>query len=112
MYIFLGAGSGIGRATCEILAKEGANVVAVDRNLASANKTAENLQRDTSQQHLSLELDVVSKTNIKNTLNEVLNVFKKPPSIVVNSAGITRDNFLLKLSEEDFDEVINVNLKV
>lgn len=38
--------------------------------------------------------------------------YKKPPSIVINCAGITRDNFLLKLSEEDFNEVIDVNLKV
>lgn len=87
-------------------------MIAVDRNLASAKTTVKNLKTEPSQHHLSLEVDVASKTNIKNALDEVLKVFKRPPSVVVNSAGITRDNFLLKLSEEDFDEVINVNLKV
>lgn len=108
---FTGAGSGIGRATCEILAREGASVVAVDRNLENAKKTIENLQNN-SAQHLSLEVDVGCKANVLNALKEVVKVFNKPPSIVVNSAGITRDNFLLKLSEQDFDDVINVNLKV
>lgn len=41
----------------------------------------------------------------------VLKRYSKPPTIIVNSAGITRDNFLLKLSESDFDQVIDVNLK-
>lgn len=72
----------------------------------------ENLKTDQTQQHLSLEVDVASKSNIKNALDEILKVYKKPPSILVNSAGITRDNFLLKLSEEDFVDVLNINLKV
>lgn len=45
-------------------------------------------------------------------LNSIVNDYNKPPSIVVNCAGITKDNFLLKMSEQDFDDVINVNLKV
>lgn len=56
-------------------------------------------------------MDVTSHSNINATLNEVILKFKRPPSIIVNSAGITRDNFLLKMSEIDFDNVINVNLK-
>lgn len=86
-------------------------MVAADRNLASANKTIE-LLKDNSSDHLSLEIDVASKTSITAALGAIVNKFKKPPSVIVNSAGITRDNFLLKLSEEDFEEVINVNLKV
>ena len=38
--------------------------------------------------------------------------YQQTPTIAVNSAGITKDNFLIKLSEQDFDDVINVNLKV
>lgn len=51
-------------------------------------------------------------TSIKDGLKKILDTFSKPPTIIVNCAGITRDNLLLKLSEEDFDEVIDVNLKV
>jgi NAD(P)-dependent dehydrogenase (short-subunit alcohol dehydrogenase family) len=51
-------------------------------------------------------------SSIKSALKATLEHFSKPPSIIVNSAGITRDNFLLKLSHTDFDDVININLKV
>lgn len=108
---FSGAGSGIGRATCEVLAREGASVVAADRNFANANETVKQLKTQTPE-HLSLEIDVASKTSVNAALNEVLKAFRQPPSIIVNSAGITRDNFLLKLSEQDFEDVMNVNLKV
>ena len=40
-----------------------------------------------------------------------LNIFSRPPDIVVNSAGITMDKYLLRMSEESFDKVIDVNLK-
>lgn len=109
--IFSGAGSGIGRATCEVLAREGASVVAADRNFANVNETVKHLKTQTPE-HLSLEIDVASKSSVNAALNEVLKAFRKPPSIIVNSAGITRDNFLLKLSEQDFEDVVNVNLKV
>ena len=49
---------------------------------------------------------------MKNALNFIVNKFSKPPSAVVNAAGITRDNFLLQMSQEEFDDVIRVNLKV
>lgn len=61
---------------------------------------------------MSLELDVSSSDSIKTALNEMIAKYNRPPSIVVNSAGITKDNFLLKMSEQDFDDVVNVNLKV
>lgn len=106
-----GAGSGIGRATCQVLAREGANVIAADKNLNSAKETVDSLESK-SVDHLGLKVDVESSESIKGALKKVLEVFERPPSIIVNSAGITRDNFLLKLSEKDFDEVVNVNLKV
>lgn len=62
--------------------------------------------------HFSLEMDVSSSDSVQRTLNEILSKYKKPPSIIINSAGITKDNFLLKLSEQDFDDVVSVNLKV
>lgn len=112
--MFVGAGSGIGRATCKVLAREGANVVAADRNEESAIQTVSAISKELcpNQQHLALILDVAQSASIKNALLTVVDVFKKTPSIIVNCAGITRDNFLLKLSEADFDEVIDVNLKV
>jgi len=106
-----GAGSGIGRATCQILAREGASIVAADRNVQNAQETVNLLPKDLAQNHLSLAVSVQNSEHVKQSLQDVLEKFSKPPSIVVNSAGITRDNFLTKLAEADFDEVIDVNLK-
>ncbi|CAG9765106.1 unnamed protein product [Ceutorhynchus assimilis] len=103
------AGSGIGRATCQLLAKEGATVLAADKILSSAEETVKLLPQD--QKHLSVQLSVENKENVKEALENAIKIYSKPPSIIVNAAGITRDNFLGKLSEEDFMEVIDVNLK-
>ncbi|XP_055632341.1 estradiol 17-beta-dehydrogenase 8 [Toxorhynchites rutilus septentrionalis] len=104
-----GAGSGIGRVTSQLLARDGATVVAVDRNLDAANATIEAL--NTKNDHIALEMDVSSSDSISKVLRAVTEKYKRPPTIVVNSAGITRDNFILKMPEADFDAVVNVNLK-
>lgn len=59
-----------------------------------------------------LELDVGSSQSVNQALSATIDQMKRPPTVIVNSAGITRDGFLLKMSENDFDSVINVNLKV
>lgn len=110
------------------MARDGATIIGVDRNGDAAAETVKALGNGMSENieckrqnnefsinisaHMSLEMDVSSSESIKTALNEMIEKYKKPPSIVVNSAGITKDNFLLKMSEEDFDAVISVNLKV
>lgn len=104
-----GAGSGIGRATSKLLSRDGAIVVAVDRNLKAAEETIQSL--DAQKQHAAFEMDVSSSDSIAAVLKATIERYQRPPMIVVNSAGITRDNFLAKMPESDFDAVINVNLK-
>lgn len=104
-----GSGSGIGRAACSILSREGASIIAVDKNLESAKQTIKLLDRN-SKSH-AFEIDISSNDSIRSGLREILNKFQTPPSIIVNAAGITKDNFLLKMDENDFDDVIRVNLK-
>ncbi|XP_016981130.1 estradiol 17-beta-dehydrogenase 8 [Drosophila rhopaloa] len=103
-----GAGSGIGRATCRILARDGAQVIAADRNLQAAQETARELG---SERSAALEVDVSSAQSVQSAVAEALGKFSKAPSIVVNSAGITRDGYLLKMPERDYDDVYGVNLK-
>lgn len=62
--------------------------------------------------HISIPLSVENKESVENALETVLKTYSKPPTIIVNAAGITRDNFISQLSEEDFMEVLDVNLKV
>lgn len=103
-----GAGSGIGRAACKILVREGVKVIAADRNFEAAKET----QKLLGDNVYAIEVDVSSSKSVKTCLSEALKVFKIPPSILVNAAGISRDNFIFNMSEEEFDDVIRVNLKV
>lgn len=104
-----GAGSGIGRVASKLLSRDGAIVVAVDRNGKAAEETVQLLSNQG--ENSSFEMDVSSSDSISKVLEATIEKYKRPPMIVVNSAGITRDNFMLKMPESDFDAVINVNLK-
>uniref|UniRef100_A0A671L808 (3R)-3-hydroxyacyl-CoA dehydrogenase n=1 Tax=Sinocyclocheilus anshuiensis TaxID=1608454 RepID=A0A671L808_9TELE len=100
---------GIGRTVCQRFASEGASVVVADRNEESANQTLELLSRDhKGQGHLALGVDVSSKDSVERL---VTSIQVSPPSVCVNAAGITQDEFLPKMEEDEFDKVIEVNLK-
>ncbi|KAI4503115.1 hypothetical protein M0802_002159 [Mischocyttarus mexicanus] len=103
-----GAGSGIGRETCRILAREGAKVIAVDQNLKMAEDTVKILN---GVDHIALKVNVTDLHNVQEAFKQTVKRYSTSPTIIVNSAGITRENFILNLSEAEFDEVINVNLK-
>lgn len=60
---------------------------------------------------VAMKVDVSSLESVNNAVAASIAQFKQPPSIVVNSAGITRDGYLLKLTEKDYDDVYKVNLK-
>ncbi|XP_077299690.1 estradiol 17-beta-dehydrogenase 8-like [Arctopsyche grandis] len=111
--IVTGAGSGIGRSTCQILSREGATVIAADKNLAAAEETIKNFTAPSAGEldHSFILLDLEETKSINNALEQTMKKYKRPPTLVVNSGGIIRDNFMLQMSEMDFDSVINVNLK-
>ncbi|XP_031569800.1 estradiol 17-beta-dehydrogenase 8-like [Actinia tenebrosa] len=107
-----GGASGIGRAICQTLAKAGASVAVVDRNIEGAKETGNSLSKnDGNQLHSYHATDVVSSLQVNKLILKVQEDHQRPPCILVNSAGITRDAFFLKMNEEAFDEVIDVNLK-
>ncbi|XP_076183667.1 (3R)-3-hydroxyacyl-CoA dehydrogenase [Ptiloglossa arizonensis] len=103
-----GAGSGIGREVCRILASRGTNVIAADRNLKTAQQTIESLK---GSKHLALQLEVSDLSNVTEAFHNAIITYSTPPTIIINSAGITRDEFILKLGEHEFDQVFDVNLK-
>lgn len=61
--------------------------------------------------HSFFTMDVTSRENIAATLSAIRERYAQPPTIIINSAGINRDAYLLKLSDRDFDDVIATNLK-
>ncbi|XP_025264470.1 estradiol 17-beta-dehydrogenase 8-like [Camponotus floridanus] len=103
-----GAGSGIGREVCRVLAREGANVVAADQNIKTAQETIASLE---GTEHIALHINVEDRNSVETAFKDVIKQFSKPPTIIVNSAGIVRNMFLMKFDESNFDDIINVNLK-
>ncbi|XP_070275543.1 (3R)-3-hydroxyacyl-CoA dehydrogenase isoform X1 [Myotis yumanensis] len=112
-----GAGSGIGRAVSVRLAREGAAVAACDLDGAAARETVRLLGGPGSEEgaprgaHAAFQADVSEAGAARRLLEQVQACFSRPPSVVVSCAGITRDEFLLHMSEDDWDKVIAVNLK-
>ncbi|XP_025264468.1 estradiol 17-beta-dehydrogenase 8-like isoform X2 [Camponotus floridanus] len=103
-----GAGSGIGREVCRVLAREGANVVAADQNIKAAQETVAYLE---GTEHIALHINVEDRNSVETAFKYVMKQFSKPPTIIVNSAGIAREMFLIKFDESNFDDIINVNLE-
>ncbi len=104
-----GAGRGIGKAIAEGLALRGAHVVVADLNMEDAEGVAAALS-DRGVRSLAVRVDVSSEKSVKEMFPRVVSEFGGI-DILVNNAGITRDTLLVRMKEEDWDSVINVNLK-
>lgn len=102
-----GGSRGIGRAIAESLADGGARVAVVARNAERAQAAAAELP---GEGHAGFACDVAIPEQVSATLAAVEEALG-PVGILVNNAGITRDNLLLRMSPEEFDEVIDANLK-
>ncbi|HHN66362.1 MAG TPA: 3-oxoacyl-[acyl-carrier-protein] reductase [Nitrospirae bacterium] len=107
--LITGAARGIGRAIAETIAKEGANIVVVDLNQDEAQQCAEHIET-LGVKALALSGDVSRSDDVRNIFEKAVETFGAI-EILVNNAGITRDALLLRMKEEDWDSVLNVNLK-
>ncbi|NLY91062.1 MAG: SDR family NAD(P)-dependent oxidoreductase, partial [Firmicutes bacterium] len=105
--IVTGAARGIGRAIAEALAKEGARVVLTDV-LPEVHATAEEM-RQAGYEVMALTGDVASFTEAEQLVEKTVEHFGQV-DILVNNAGITSDNLLLRMTPEDWEKVININL--
>jgi 3-oxoacyl-[acyl-carrier protein] reductase len=104
-----GSAQGIGREIALVFAREGADVVISDINMEKAAKTAAEIEA-LGRRSLALQLNVTDYANVEEAVNKTLDKLGKV-DILVNNAGITKDGLLLRMSEADWDAVINVNLK-
>jgi 3-oxoacyl-[acyl-carrier protein] reductase len=104
--IVSGGSRGIGKAIAGGLAAAGCRVAVLDVLEDEARRTAEELGQD----HLAVACDVSSSDSVKSAVGQVVETFGKV-DILVNNAGITRDNLLMRLPEEDWDRVLEINLK-
>ncbi|MEM7772523.1 MAG: SDR family oxidoreductase [Cyanobacteria bacterium P01_A01_bin.37] len=107
--LITGAGSGIGRATAECFAKEGATVVAVDLHADAVQLTQQAIEANGGRCH-SLAVDVSLEAQVKEAIATTVDMFGKL-DILYNNAGISILKPITETTEADFDRLIGVNLK-
>jgi 3-oxoacyl-[acyl-carrier protein] reductase len=104
-----GAAQGIGKAVALLLARNGADIVVSDINLEKAEETAKEVQA-LGRKALATKVDVATLGDVEKMVEAILAQFGKV-DILVNNAGIARDKLILRMTEEDWDAVLNINLK-
>ena len=111
--IVTGATRGIGKAIAIAFVKNGADVAVFATNqdrLNQMQKELEDIKVDPNQRIITKKVDVSKYLEVEKACLDVINEFSHV-DILVNNAGITKDTLLMRMSEEDFDRVIDINLK-
>jgi len=108
--IITGASRGIGRGVALIFAQQGANVAFTYSSSAEAALQLENELTALGVKAKGYQSDAANFNQAQQLVDEVVETFGTV-DILINNAGITKDNLLMRISEEDFDKVIEVNLK-
>ncbi|WP_115461820.1 3-oxoacyl-[acyl-carrier-protein] reductase [Winogradskyella aurantiaca] len=108
--IITGASRGIGKGIAEVFAKNGANVAFTYSSSVDAAKALEKELSDIGIKAKGYQSNAASFTEAQELVDQVLEDFGAI-DILINNAGITKDNLLMRMGEEDFDKVIEVNLK-
>ncbi len=106
--VVTGGARGIGKAICERLASEGASLSIVDREFSIAESTAKEFQGK-GINAIAIAADVSSMDDANEAIKKTVEHFGKI-DILVNNAGITKDTLLLRMSSDDWQKVLNVNL--
>jgi 3-oxoacyl-[acyl-carrier protein] reductase len=108
--LITGASRGIGRTIALEFASRGANVAV---NYAGSEQKANEVVEEAKAlgvEAFAIQANVADESSVKRMVKEVVSAFGSL-DVLVNNAGITRDNLLMRMKEEDFDEVIDINLK-
>ncbi len=105
-----GGGRGIGRAIAQALAAAGATTVINYRGNSSAAEETVAAITDAGGTALAVQADVSQTPDVDRLVKTTLDTYGRL-DILVNNAGITRDTLLLRMKDEDFDQVINTNLR-
>ncbi len=104
-----GGARGIGKSISERLAREGVNIAVADVMLDAAEETASELE-GMGVKAIAAKMDVSNGQSVAESIKEVAEKLGRI-DILVNNAGITRDGLAMRLKEEDWDAVLNINLK-
>lgn len=106
--IVTGGSRGIGAAIVQLLADEGAQVAfTYSSREESAKKVAESLK---GEGHFFVKMDISDETSVTEGLNQIFSKWEQVDGLV-NNAGITKDQLLMRMKTEDFDSVMNTNMR-
>jgi 3-oxoacyl-[acyl-carrier protein] reductase len=108
--VVTGAGRGIGQTIAHALAAEGAKVAVVSRSASSCGKAAAEINALFPGSATAYAVDVADHAAVQELAKQITEELG-PVSILVNNAGVTRDTLLLRMKEEDWDTVLDTNLK-
>jgi len=108
--VITGSGKGIGEAIAKRFAREGANVVVNARNAENVNRVVKEINSLGLGRAVGCACDVSKKEDAERLVSTAVKEFGRL-DILVNNAGFARDNWLVKMTEEEFDTVLNVHLK-
>ena len=109
--LITGAGRGIGRATAARLARDGARIAINYKGNAAAAEEAKRLVEKGGGEATLIQGDVSVDDQAENVVKAALAFGEGRLDILVNNAGITRDNLLVRMSAEDWDAVVDLNLR-
>ncbi len=107
--IVTGSGKGIGAATAKRLAEEGARITITDINRESCEQTAAEI-REAGGEAIAVPCDITNRQNVEEMVQKTVDMFGHI-HVLVNNAGVIRDNLVHKMTDDDWDMVMNVHLK-
>jgi len=107
--VVTGAGRGIGRAIALKFAEEGADIVCVSRTAENSEKVAGEI-RALGRRSWACAVNVADAKGVTEACEKILTQTGRV-DVLVNNAGVTRDGLMMRMSEEDWDEVLDTNLK-
>ncbi|MBX3743196.1 MAG: 3-oxoacyl-[acyl-carrier-protein] reductase [Akkermansiaceae bacterium] len=108
--VVTGGGRGIGQEIARALAAEGAKVAVVSRSESSCGKAADEINAEFPGSAKAYAVDVADHTAVQELAKKISEDFGTV-NILVNNAGVTRDGLLMRMKEEDWDTVLDTNLK-
>lgn len=108
--LITGASRGIGRVIAETMAKAGYDIAICYSGNESAAQETISLCKKYGVQAIYVKADVSNADDVANMFSEVKSLLG-PVNVLVNNAGITKDGLLLRMTEEDFEKVVDINLK-
>ncbi len=109
-HVFItGAARGIGYGIAEQFAKAGSRITILDNNAENLGKASHELSKITSDEVLAIQADVSDRIAVRNAVEQAEG--KAPIDVLINDAGVAYESSFLEISDEEWDQVIDINLK-